>query len=92
MAFVCCSHSLHILLLISLQLYVTYIVIYAILSATLGAWADRQVRAGRTGQDILKYVGGVQFTVLSGGFLVIDLQKLSDFVFASRRHCIYIHP
>ncbi|PWY99501.1 hypothetical protein BCV70DRAFT_119590 [Testicularia cyperi] len=52
-------------------LYVTYIVMYALISTFLGRWVDRQLR-GKTGaaaiaqaRDCLKYVGGVHFTILS---------------------------
>lgn len=47
------------------QLYVTYIVLYAILSAVLGQWVDGAIARGSTGRDVLKYVGGTQMTVLS---------------------------
>lgn len=46
-------------------LYSTYIVIYAILSPVLGGYVDRFLRHG-TPQDVLKNVGGVQFTVIGG--------------------------
>lgn len=46
------------------QLYVTYIVLYAVLSAVLGTWVDNYLKAGHSARDALKYIGGVQFTIL----------------------------
>jgi hypothetical protein len=43
---------------------VTYIVIYAVLSAVLGSYVDKNIKKIGARQ-ILKYVGGVQFTVLA---------------------------
>ena len=45
-------------------LYVTYIVLYAVLSAVLGRWVDKQLTAGTSAREVLKYVGGVQFSLL----------------------------
>lgn len=52
-------------------LYVSYIVMYALISTFLGRWVDSRLR-GLTGaaaiaraRDCLKYVGGVHFTILS---------------------------
>ncbi|SPO24395.1 uncharacterized protein UTRI_03663 [Ustilago trichophora] len=52
-------------------LYVTYIVMYSLISTFLGRWVDKQLR-GKTGvaainqaRDCLKYVGGVHFVILS---------------------------
>jgi hypothetical protein len=47
-----------------LQLYVTYIVLYAVLSAVLGRWVDKQITAGVSAREVLKYVGGTQFSIL----------------------------
>jgi hypothetical protein len=46
------------------QLYVTYIVLYAVLSAVLGNWVDDYLASGHTGRQALIYVGGVQFSVI----------------------------
>jgi hypothetical protein len=46
------------------QLYVTYIVLYAVLSAVLGNWVDGYLKEGHTGRQALIYVGGVQFSVI----------------------------
>jgi hypothetical protein len=52
-------------------LYVTYIVLYAVLSAVLGKWVDSQLIAtnsttlAASAREALKYVGGTHFTVLS---------------------------
>jgi hypothetical protein len=66
MAFVSCSPSFAVSgdLIECPQLYVTYIVLYAVLSAVLGTWVDNYLKAGHSARDALKYVGGVQFTVL----------------------------
>jgi hypothetical protein len=45
-------------------LYVTYIVLYAVLSAVLGKWVDKQITAGVSAREVLKYVGGTQFSIL----------------------------
>jgi len=45
-------------------LYSTYIVIYAILSPVLGAYVDKFLKKGGIPQDVLKNVGGIQFTVI----------------------------
>lgn len=52
-------------------LYVTYIVMYSLISTFLGRWVDAQLR-GKTGaaaidqaREALKMVGGVHFTILS---------------------------
>jgi hypothetical protein len=45
-------------------LYVTYIVLYAVLSAVLGRWVDKELTSGTSAREVLKYVGGVQFTIL----------------------------
>ncbi|KAL0574381.1 hypothetical protein V5O48_007582 [Marasmius crinis-equi] len=51
-------------------LYVLYIVLYSVLSTVLGKWVDKKI-AGFSGdaaaapaRDALKYIGGVQFTIL----------------------------
>ncbi|EST05170.1 Major facilitator superfamily [Kalmanozyma brasiliensis GHG001] len=52
-------------------LYVTYIVMYSLISTFLGRWVDRRLRglsgvaAIERARDSLKYVGGVHFTILS---------------------------
>ncbi|KAJ7210995.1 major facilitator superfamily domain-containing protein [Mycena rebaudengoi] len=51
-------------------LYVNYIVLYAILSAVLGNWVDAYLKRNKAmgtlaaSREALKYVGGVQFTVI----------------------------
>ena len=47
-------------------LYSTYIVIYAILSPVLGTCVDGLVKDGMEPQQVLKYVGGIQFTIIAG--------------------------
>ncbi|KAJ7281053.1 major facilitator superfamily domain-containing protein [Mycena rebaudengoi] len=53
-------------------LYVTYIVLYAVLSAVLGNWVDAYLKKNKpivgtvaAAREALKYVGGVQFTVIA---------------------------
>lgn len=41
-----------------------YIVMYAVLSSVLGNWVDKQIKAKISAREVLKYVGGVQFTIL----------------------------
>ncbi|KAG7095681.1 hypothetical protein E1B28_006396 [Marasmius oreades] len=53
-------------------LYVLYIIVYAVLSTVLGNWVDKRLAGASTGsalaveraRDALKYIGGVQFTIL----------------------------
>ncbi|KAK1228162.1 hypothetical protein PQX77_008795 [Marasmius sp. AFHP31] len=51
-------------------LYVLYIIVYSILSTVLGKWVDKRLlgftgaAAAAPARDALKYIGGVQFTVL----------------------------
>ena len=51
-------------------LYVLYIVVYAVLSSVLGKWVDNKLKGLKgaatavAARDALKYIGGVQFTVL----------------------------
>lgn len=45
-------------------MYVTYIVMYAVISSVLGKWVDKQLVKKVSARQVLKYVGGVQFTVL----------------------------
>ncbi|CDZ96793.1 Major facilitator superfamily domain, general substrate transporter [Phaffia rhodozyma] len=54
-------------------LYVSYIVLYAVLSSVLGKWVDRQLAARVSAREILKYVGGVQFTVICVVVLIATL-------------------
>lgn len=62
-------------------LYVTYIVIYAMLSSVLGNWVDSFIESGHSGSDVLKYVGGVQFTVLSAIVLISTFTPRNAFAF-----------
>ncbi|KAL0060626.1 hypothetical protein AAF712_012569 [Marasmius tenuissimus] len=51
-------------------LYVLYIVVYSILSTVLGKWVDKKLlgftgaAAATPAKDALKFIGGVQFTIL----------------------------
>ncbi|KAJ9113870.1 hypothetical protein QFC19_000063 [Naganishia cerealis] len=45
-------------------LYVTYIVMYAVISSVLGRWVDKQLVKKVAPQDILKKIGGIQFSIL----------------------------
>jgi hypothetical protein len=58
-------HILTCILKFDLQLYVTYIILYAVLSAVLGGYVDRSIKKKIDPRQILKYVGGAQFTVLA---------------------------
>jgi hypothetical protein len=60
-------------------LYVSYIILYSVVSTVLGRWVDSQLR-GYTDAEMegparfsLKMVGGVQFTVLSAIILAATL-------------------
>lgn len=44
--------------------YVTYIVMYAVLSSVLGKWVDKQLVKKVTPQEVLKKIGGIQFSLL----------------------------
>jgi hypothetical protein len=44
--------------------YVTYIVMYAVISSVLGKWVDKQLVKKVSPRDVLKNVGGIQFTIL----------------------------
>ncbi|SPO37524.1 uncharacterized protein PSFLO_02999 [Pseudozyma flocculosa] len=52
-------------------LYVTYIVLYSVISTLLGRWVDSRLKGLKgaatvePARDALKYVGGVHFTILS---------------------------
>jgi hypothetical protein len=62
-------------------LYVTYIVLYAVLSTVLGNWVDKYLKQGHSARDALKYVGGVQFTVLCVIMLASTLVPRGAFAF-----------
>ena len=38
--------------------------LYAVLSAVLGKWVDKQITGGVSAREVLKYVGGTQFSIL----------------------------
>lgn len=54
-------------------MYVTYIVLYAVLSSVLGKWVDKQLAKKVSARDVLKYIGGVQFTILCVVILIATL-------------------
>jgi len=62
-------------------LYSTYIVIYAILSPVLGGYVDGFLKKGGTPQDVLKNVGGIQFTVICAILLASTFIPAGAFAF-----------
>ncbi|KAL0580558.1 hypothetical protein V5O48_001468 [Marasmius crinis-equi] len=68
-------------------LYVLYIVLYSILSTVLGRWIDNQVgsatgdAAAASARVALKYIGGVQFTVLCVVVMVSTFIPRGSFAF-----------
>lgn len=51
-------------MLMPFSVYVTYIVMYAVISSVLGKWVDKQLVKKVKPQEVLKKVGGIQFTIL----------------------------
>ncbi|KAG4435368.1 hypothetical protein IFR05_009154 [Cadophora sp. M221] len=66
-------------------LYSTYIVLYAIMSPLLGSYIDDVYKRRNDVHEAVKYVAGVQFSVIAGVILVVTFVPKGSFAFNPKK-------